>query len=288
MESTKKITFWTLSFIVLSSLSSQKALLAIILSHFGEKGNSPTGFLAGSPILDCAFPGGHVAKGSAGMIDCLHTGQQISVPGKYSGGVAGTRLPEPGDASISTCFQFRAKLNGRIACETGGCTMDIQVRAARPDDAEGIISVLNPIIESGAYTVLDAQFTVKEERDFIERFPDRGVFHVAERRADRIIVGFQSIEPYAVYTRAFDHVAVIGTFVHLSYRRNRIGLRLSEATFERARQMGYEKLFTHVRADNPESLAFHIKLGFRIIGAAHGQARLGRSYVDEIYIEKFL
>ena len=166
--------------------------------------------------------------------------------------------------------------------------MDLLVREVRPEDAKGILRILNPIIESGEYTVLDARFTVEAEREFITNFPERGAFHVAVRREDQRIVGFQSMEPYAVYTRVFDHVAGIGTFVDLSERRRGIGMRLSETTFEIARQKGYEKIFTHVRADNTESLAFHIKLGFRIIGTAHRQVRFGRTYVDEIYIEKFL
>lgn len=59
-------------------------------------------------------------------------------------------------------------------------------------------------------------------------------------------------------------------------------------TFESARGKGYEKMFTFVRADNPEALRFYLKLGFRVVGTAQRQARIGSNYVDEIIIEKFL
>ena len=140
--------------------------------------------------------------------------------------------------------------------------MDLLIREARQDDAEAIIDVLNPIIETGGYTVLDRPFTAEQEREFIRNFPERGIFHVAERRRDGKIVGFQSVEPFATYTRVFDHVGVIGTFVDLSLGRQGIGERLSEATFEAARQEGYEKIFIYIQAHNEASLAFHIKLGF--------------------------
>jgi len=166
--------------------------------------------------------------------------------------------------------------------------MDLLIREVRPDDAEAIVDILNPIIQAGVYTVLDTPFTVEAEREYIENFPQRGVFHVAECRADRKVVGFQSVEPFATYTHAFDHVAVIGTFVHLSYLRQGIGTRLSEVTFETAKGLGYEKFFTYVRADNPASLAFHLKLGFHVVGMAQRQARFGQTYVDEVIIEKFL
>jgi L-amino acid N-acyltransferase YncA len=163
--------------------------------------------------------------------------------------------------------------------------MDLLIRKARPEDAEAIVGILNPIINSGAYTVLDTPLSVEFEREYITSFPDRGVFCVAERRQDHAILGLQSIEPFATYTHAFDHVGVIGTFVDLSHRRQGIGTHLSETTFEAAWREGYEKLFTYVRADNLASLAFHLKLGFRIIGTAQRQARIGTRYIDEIIIE---
>jgi L-amino acid N-acyltransferase YncA len=166
--------------------------------------------------------------------------------------------------------------------------MDLLIRKARPEDAEAIVGILNPIIESGAYTVLDTPLSVEFEREYIASFPERGVFYVAERRQDHAILGLQSIEPFATYTHAFDHVGIAGTFVSLSHQREGIGTRLSETAFEAARRKGYEKLFTYVRADNVASLAFHLKLGFCIVGTAQRQARIRERYIDEVIIERFL
>lgn len=166
--------------------------------------------------------------------------------------------------------------------------MDLLIREACPEDAAGIIQILNPIIDSGKYTVLDRIFTEQEEREFIARFPERGIFHVAECAEDGKIVGFQNIEPFAIYTRVFEHVGGIATFVELSLRRQGVGARLSEVTFPVARRKGFEKIFTYVRADNRTSLLFHLKLGFRIVGTARRQAKLGQKYIDEIVIERFL
>lgn len=166
--------------------------------------------------------------------------------------------------------------------------MDLLVREAQPDDAEAIVSIFNPIIEAGVYTAFDTSFSVEAERQYILNFPQRGVFHVAVRRQDQKAVGFQSMEPFATYTHAFDHVGVIGTYVDSSYRRQGIGARLFEATFEAARSKGYEKMFTYVRADNPAALATYLKHGFYIVGKAQKQAKFDARYVDEIIIERFL
>ena len=166
--------------------------------------------------------------------------------------------------------------------------MDLLVREVGPDDAEAIAGILNPIIESGAYSALDTPFTVEDEGEFIGNFPPHGVFHLAEDSRGRGAVGFQTLEPYAAYTHAFDHVGVIATFVDLGCRRRGVGGRLAEATFESARGKGYEKIFTFVRADNPDALQFYVKLGFQIVGTAGRQAKIGGKYVDEILIERFL
>lgn len=166
--------------------------------------------------------------------------------------------------------------------------MDLLVREARADDAEAVVSIFNPIIEAGLYTVFDKLFTVEAEREYLLNFPRRGVFHVAVRRQDQKIVGFQSMEPFATYTHAFDHVGVVGTYVDLLHRRQGIGTHLFKATFEAARGKGYEKIFTFVRADNLAALGSYLKHGFRIVGTAQRQAKFNGKYVDEIIIERFL
>ncbi|MGH9843931.1 MAG: GNAT family N-acetyltransferase, partial [Blastocatellia bacterium] len=162
------------------------------------------------------------------------------------------------------------------------------IRDVQPEDAEAIIGIFNPIIESGLYTAFDTPFTSEEERAYIQQFPERGIFHIAVRQAGGRVVGFQSMEPFASFTQAFDHVGVIGTYVDLACRRQGIASDLFAATFDAARRKGYEKLFTYIRADNPAALATYLKHGFQIVGRAEKQARIRQRYIDEIIVEKFL
>ena len=166
--------------------------------------------------------------------------------------------------------------------------MELEIREARPDDADAIVAILNPIIAAGAFTVFATPFTSVFERDYITRFPPRGVFLVAVTPADARVVGFQSMEPFATYTHAFDHVGVLGTYVDLACRRQGVATQLFQATFASAIRKGYEKIFTYVRSDNPPALQTYLRQGFRIVGTAKRHARVGGQYVDEIIIEKLL
>lgn len=42
--------------------------------------------------------------------------------------------------------------------------MRIHIRPARPDDAEGIVAVFNPIIEAGIYTAFTTPFSAAAHR----------------------------------------------------------------------------------------------------------------------------
>ena len=166
--------------------------------------------------------------------------------------------------------------------------MDWMVRSASIDDAQGIIDILNPIIEEGRYTILDTPYTLEEEKDFIAAFPKNGILNVAVHPETQQVVGFQVIEAFASYTHAFDHVGVIGSFVHSDYMRQGIVSSLFLASFYHAKDMGYEKLFAYVRADNERALATYLKQGFEHIGIAKKHAKIQGVYIDEIMIEKLL
>lgn len=164
----------------------------------------------------------------------------------------------------------------------------ITIRDATPDDAAGVVAILTPIIEARTFTAFDTPFTVDDERRFIERLPARGIFHVAVDTNEERIVGLQNVAPFGDYTRAFDHVGVIGTYVDLTRRRQGIATQLFEATVRAAAGKGYQKLFAYVRADNPAALAMYTNRGFAVIGTAFRHAKIDGRYIDEILIERWL
>lgn len=166
--------------------------------------------------------------------------------------------------------------------------MDFTVRDVDPTDAQCVVGILNPIIEARRYTVFSECFSVDVEREYIVNFPSRGVWKVAIRSADGRLVGFQVLEPFGTYTRAFDHVGTLGTYVDLALRRQGIATVLFAATLAAAQRKGYEKIFTFVRADNPAALATYRAHGFSVVGIARRHAKIDGQYVDEILIERIL
>ena len=138
----------------------------------------------------------------------------------------------------------------------------MSIRQATPDDAAGVAAVLNGVIAGGRHSLLDTPFTVAEERAYIEALPERSFLHVAETAGSGVI-GFQTVIPWNTFTtHEFDHVATMGTYVDERQRRSGVGAALAAASFAAARALGYEKVFTDLRADNLDSLGYHLGLGF--------------------------
>ena len=57
------------------------------------------------------------------------------------------------------------------------------------------------------------------ERSCIVNFLSRGVWKVSVRRSDGRVVRFQVLGPFGPYTKAFDHVGSLRTYVDLAQRR---------------------------------------------------------------------
>ncbi len=164
----------------------------------------------------------------------------------------------------------------------------VSVRRATADDAEVVATVLNGAILGGSPTLLDTPFSVEDERAYIESLPARSFIHVAETPGSGV-VGFQTVVPWSDFvTTAHDHVATMGTYVDAAHRRRGAGEALARASFAAALDLGYEKIFTDLRADNLASLAYHLSLGFTVVGAARRQARTAGRDIDVLFIERFL
>ena len=161
----------------------------------------------------------------------------------------------------------------------------IKVRKGSLHDAEGIAAVINSVIAEGKLTILDKPFTVQEEEEFLASLNNREAFFVAE--VDGKIVGVQVISFYSKMY-ANNHVATIGTWILKDYRNRGIGKLLIKETFPFARENGFVKILIYVMAHNERALRFYEGLGFRKIGTAKKQVKLGDGYYDEVYMERFL
>ena len=133
------------------------------------------------------------------------------------------------------------------------------LRAARPDDAEGIAALANlPVYRRGTLR-LPFQ-SVAETRAFLEKRGSDNKLLVAE--LDGVIVGNAGLTPFA---GARAHAGGIGMGVHDDWRGHGIGNALLAALIEVADNwLGLRRLELNVFDDNAAAIALYRKFGFEI------------------------
>jgi len=164
------------------------------------------------------------------------------------------------------------------------------IRQATVRDAQGVVDVINSVIQEGGLTALYPTLTVEQEERFIRGLGPRSAMFVAESDSGTggSILGLQTVEPFAPYTRAMDHVAVIGTYVRRDYRRQGVGHLLFDRTLALARERGYEKIVLYVRAGNTSAIAFYREMGFVPKLVLERQIKIEGEYDDEVLMELFI
>ena len=166
--------------------------------------------------------------------------------------------------------------------------MGYTIRPVNVEDAELIAQLLNSIIDTERYTVMEGPMTAEKLLSYMQASPDQRIFNVAISDDDGRVLGTQSIDPHPTGLAAFRHVGDISTFISFDAHRMGIGQNLSQRTFKEAKARGYKKITAMIRADNPGAIAFYLNQGFNVIGTAQNHALVRGKYVDEVFTEKIL
>lgn len=160
----------------------------------------------------------------------------------------------------------------------------LQIKRASPDDAGGIVAVLEVIAAERVHSAIERVWTIDQERRYLESLSPRELFHVAVD-AVRGIVGFQSLDLWSPLLSSMTHVGQVGTFLLPEWRGLGVGRQLWKATESFARGAGYRKLAIQVRASNTAAQGFYQHLGFHECGRLTRQVIVDGVEDDEVLME---
>jgi L-amino acid N-acyltransferase YncA len=162
----------------------------------------------------------------------------------------------------------------------------LQIRRAHPDDAPGIVAILQGIAEERIHSAITRPWDTVQERAYLASLSSREAFHVAESSSG--VVGYQSLDLYSPYLESMQHVAQVGTFLHPQWRGKGVGRALFATTRAFAITAGFRKIVIQVRGSNQTAQSFYAKLGFAPCGRLHRQVLIDGQEDDEILMELFL
>jgi RimJ/RimL family protein N-acetyltransferase len=163
--------------------------------------------------------------------------------------------------------------------------MDINIREARPEDAERLIAYVQRVVdEPGSNLELspgEFNFTVPEEEEFLARAAqsDNSVYLIAETNG--IIVG--GLNCSGGTRQAVRHAVVLGITVDHAWRGQGIGTSLLRRAIEWAKDTGIvTRIELFVLERNTIAIYMYQKLGFEVEGRRRKAIFRDGEYHDEL------
>ncbi len=139
----------------------------------------------------------------------------------------------------------------------------ITYRIATLTDAEEILDIYRPYVESTAVTFETVVPASEEFRRRVEEILKQYPYLVAEE--DGKILGYAYASSYR-FRAGFAWTAELSVYVRQGYQGNGIGTRLYAALLDLLRLQGYQNACSVLSCPNPQSEKLHNRFAFRLVG----------------------
>jgi L-amino acid N-acyltransferase len=150
--------------------------------------------------------------------------------------------------------------------------VQLEIRVARPGDAEAIRSIYNAEVTGSMVTFDLVERTPEEQRAWMSEHS--GVYALLVAEIDGAVVGFASLSPYRTRP-GYSTTAEDSIYVAPSHRGEGVGKELLSALVDQARLHGFHALIARIVGDHAASIAVHRACGFEVIGI---EREIGRKF----------
>jgi L-amino acid N-acyltransferase YncA len=161
----------------------------------------------------------------------------------------------------------------------------LAIRSAREEDAAALVSIYEPYVLNTAitfeYTVPSVEEFAGRIRSTLKKYP----YLVAE--LDGEVVGYayaSSFKDRAAYAWAVE----TSIYLRMDMRGKGVGGRLYRALEDALMKMGVLNLNACIGYPNPESVGFHERLGYKIVGHFSKCGYKLNAWHDVVWMEKFI
>jgi len=152
----------------------------------------------------------------------------------------------------------------------------ISARQIREHDAPALRDVLDAVCRERKYLAMLEGPPIEQVQSFVKANVKSGIPQFVAEQDGEIVGWCDALPGPAAF--GMGHVGRLGMGVLIGFRRRKIGRLLLDATIERAREFGLQKIELEVFSSNEAAVALYRKFGFH----EEGRKRRGR-FVDGNY-----
>jgi RimJ/RimL family protein N-acetyltransferase len=166
---------------------------------------------------------------------------------------------------------------------------EITLRPATPEDAHEIIDTVRSTSLERSYVLMETfGKDAASEREYITGMDREHNLLLVAVAKGKVVGGLAALQSDRGWRPHTAHILQIGLHLEKSYRGLGIGSQMLKYTVEWAREHGFTKVEANIFTTNKRSLHLFTNAGFVEEGTRRKQIRIGREYIDEVYMARFL
>ncbi len=162
----------------------------------------------------------------------------------------------------------------------------MEVRLARPGDAEDIQSIFAAEVLSSTNVFELVPPTVVEQRRWLDLHTGTHPCLVAADTTDTVL-GYASLSPYRARP-AYRTTVEDSVYVHRDHQNRGVGRALLEELVELATGHGFHAVIGRVVGHNEASIALHRRVGFIDVGVEREVGRKFGRWLDVVVMQRLL
>ncbi len=161
----------------------------------------------------------------------------------------------------------------------------MELRLARPDDAEATRTIYNTEVTGSTVTFDLVPRSLEEQRDWIEA--RSGAMAVVVAETDGEVVGFAALSPYRSRP-AYSTTVEDSVYVRHDQRGNGVGRALLAELVEVAAARGFHTMMARIVGGHDASIGLHRSLGFEMVGIEKEVGRKFGRWLDVVLMQRML
>lgn len=167
--------------------------------------------------------------------------------------------------------------------------MAIIIRKAVESDLHGIISVLNPYIQSTAITFDTEPYTVDTRANWFQQFSSRSRYQCFVAVNEETIVGYANSAPLRP-KKAHETSVEVSIYLdrNSSVEGQGIATKLYQTLFKSLGQEDVHRAHAVITLPNERSIALHQRFGFKKVGVLSEAGRKFGEFHNVCWMEKSL
>ena len=139
----------------------------------------------------------------------------------------------------------------------------MQIRTYLDKDLKAIAEIYNEAIALGGVTMDHYDYAPEDIATIVKKFNHRETILVAQK--DDLVIGWGIIKRYSDRP-GYDVCCETSIYFSFSATGKGYGHSLQSALLEKVKDFGYHHVVAKILATNPQSIRFHQRFGFEIVG----------------------